>query len=139
MKKTILLLITLSTIFLTTKTINAQTTIDEFNYISKGYKIQLESGLDMKAGYESTKIDDIVIGERSVTLSKFVYNKTRVVGYLIVYKKSNKDTEYICIPNPNSGYDVIELFKKSLYTTKMGDSSLRLQIIAFLLSKGITW
>jgi hypothetical protein len=139
MKKTILLLITLSAICLTSKTINAQTTIDEFNYITKGYKIQLESGLDMKAGYEFTKIDEVVIGERSVALSKLVNNKTRVVGYLIVYKKSNKDSEYICIPNPNSSYEVIELYKNSLYTSKMGDSSLRLQIIAFLLSKGITW
>ena len=139
MKKTILLLITFSAICLTSKTINAQTTMDEFNYITKGYKIQLESGLDMKAGYEFTKIDDVVIGERSVALSKLVNNKTRVVGYLIVYKKSNKDSEYICIPNPNSSYEVIELYKNSLYTSKMGDSSLRLQIIAFLLSKGITW
>lgn len=139
MKKTILLLITFSAICLTSKTINAQTTMDEFNYITKGYKIQLESGLDMKAGYEFTKIDEVVIGERSVTLSKLLNNKTRVAGYLMVYKKSNKDPEYICIPNPNSSYEVIELYKNSLYPNKTENSSLKLQIIAFLLSKGITW
>lgn len=27
-----------------------QTTQEEYNYITKGYKIQLESGLDMKKG-----------------------------------------------------------------------------------------
>lgn len=29
----------------------AQTTQEEYNYITKGYKVQLESGLDMKKGY----------------------------------------------------------------------------------------
>ena len=35
----------------------SQTTLEEYNYISKGYKIQLESGLDMKRGYLLEDID----------------------------------------------------------------------------------
>ena len=30
----------------------SQTTMEEYNYITKGYKIMLESGLDLKEGYE---------------------------------------------------------------------------------------
>lgn len=31
--------------------IRAQTTLEEYNYVTKGYQIQVESGLDMKKGY----------------------------------------------------------------------------------------
>ncbi len=32
------------------------TTQEEYNYITKGYKIQVESGLDMKKGYILTEL-----------------------------------------------------------------------------------
>jgi hypothetical protein len=28
------------------------TTLEEYNYVTKGYAVQIEQGLDMKAGYE---------------------------------------------------------------------------------------
>ncbi len=34
-----------------------QTTETEYNYVTKGYKIQLESGLDMKKGYRFEDLD----------------------------------------------------------------------------------
>lgn len=33
-------------------TLFGQTTEEEYNYLTKGYKVQIESGLDMKKGYE---------------------------------------------------------------------------------------
>jgi len=30
------------------------TTLEEYNYITKGYKVQIESGLDMKKGYDTS-------------------------------------------------------------------------------------
>lgn len=38
--------------------VSAQTTMEEYNYLSKGYKIQMESGLDMKKGYTIREIGE---------------------------------------------------------------------------------
>lgn len=38
------------------------TTQEEYNYVTKGYKIQIESGLDMKKGYSIKPIDASVSG-----------------------------------------------------------------------------
>lgn len=35
-----------------------QTTMEEYNYLTKGYKIQMESGLDMKKGYSMREVDE---------------------------------------------------------------------------------
>ncbi len=50
--KLLLLLILLSLTYLKSysQTISP-TTIEEYNYITKGYKTMIESGLDMKKGY----------------------------------------------------------------------------------------
>ncbi len=37
--------------------VHSQTTLEEYNYVTKGYHVQLTSGLDMKKGYEFEDID----------------------------------------------------------------------------------
>ena len=68
------ILLTLATITVSI-TLQAQTTVEEYNYVSKGYKVQLESGLDMKKGYEMIDLNNVAIGVRTGELKKSVYNK----------------------------------------------------------------
>lgn len=86
----------------------AQTNMDEYNYLTKGYKIQLESGLDMKKGYTLKEY-----GTWGTTYSKFERNatfyglfrdnETVSCAVLMILRRTNTDyLEYICIPHINS-------------------------------------
>lgn len=77
------------------------TTLEEYNYCIKGYKVQIESGLDMKRGY--------FIGQEK-TLPKY---KTATVSFIELYREdpspnlaativritTGAGTKYLCIPN----------------------------------------
>ena len=130
----------------------AQTTMEEYNYVTKGYKIQLESGLDMKKGYELAHLGKKEISIRNAEL-KVLYRlneaeKTKeVAAYMIIYKKKGANTEYICIPHPESSTEIKELYWKQLYTdynskailATATNASERLQIITFLISDYMLW
>mgnify|MGYP001803655980 CR=1 FL=1 len=86
----------------------SQTTEEEFNYLTKGYKIQLESGLDMKKGYS---IKDY--GTWGTQYSSFKRNATfkglyrdgesKPCAVLMIFQKTNNDyVEYVCIPHMDS-------------------------------------
>ena len=58
MKKVLVLLVAITSIAINqaiaqseNNQLPAPTTEEEYNYLTKGYKIQVESGLDMKKGY----------------------------------------------------------------------------------------
>lgn len=119
----------------------SQTSIEEYNYLTKGYKIQLESGLDMKKGYELRDIDAKKTNERSAELKALVRTSGSegiVAAYLVVYNRRGNETEYICIPHPNSEEEILEKYWTQLHHGSM-DSSQRLQLILFLISRQIKW
>ena len=137
MKRTIILttIITMTTVF--SMSVFGQTTMEEYNYVVKGYKIQLESGLDMKNGYRLVDIDwaSITANERKATLKALIKTSTEeIVAYMVIYKKNGQATEYICIPQPHSETEITDLFWEALYNGE-GDSSYRLQLICYVLSK----
>lgn len=79
----------LSFIFLSISAQNIKpTTLEEYNYMSKGYKIQLASGLDMKKGYEiglPVKIVDKVKNTcfiEFIPLNKLLDANKYLVGYI---------------------------------------------------------
>ncbi len=118
-----------------------QTTLEEYNYLTKGYKVQTESGLDMKSGYAFKDVDNINIEERSVKvkiLNRVNGNENEIAAYLIIYKRTGNSDEYICVPNPFSEKEIIQKYFTQLYSGE-GDSSFRLQIIALALSRQIKW
>ncbi len=89
-------------VLITISTINAQTTLEEYNYISKGYRFTFDNDLDIKEGYLMKP------------LNKFQYNNTTIhisglfrkidgdlAGYLFelsdgIFKKD------ICVPTETS-------------------------------------
>jgi hypothetical protein len=86
------------------------TTIEEYNYLTKGYKIQVESGLDMKKGYVLT---DLVSSEATNT-----FNKSSMT-FKGLYREGQQtpcavlciiDKAYICIPHFESSDDLWKLY-----------------------------
>jgi len=120
---------------------NAQTTLEEYNYLTKGYKVQMESGLDMKKGYELSSVDAETTSQRNAELKvlhRLKNSKKEIAAYLIIYNKTGNEKEYICVPNPKSNDEVKSLYWKMLYDGTT-DSSQRLQLICYLLTNQLKW
>ena len=87
------------------------TTEEEYNYLTQGYKISLETGSDFKKGYELKKIEEDVYFSFKITYSLLIHSeskKTKAVLITIIKEKDKKDKEeYLCLPINND-----KLFKK---------------------------
>lgn len=103
----------------------SQTTIEEWNYCTKGYEIQLESGLDMKKGYFISRTISIYNPQLKSGLLRFSFNelirqKDNSVAAILVHMEVNIDycgtrlskDKYICIPTGNYDYKVSALFEQ---------------------------
>jgi hypothetical protein len=85
-------------------TVVAQTSQEEYNYLTKGYKVQIESGLDMKNGYSFTDIGEHYITTGSVIRkcnfkALFRLGDSKPCAILCIYTRSdNSFVDYLCIP-----------------------------------------
>jgi len=120
----------------------SQTTIEEYNFITTGFKLQIESGLDMKKGYQLKELCSLSTNERTAIL-KVLYridNKgvKSTAAYMIIYKKKDQPSEYLCIAHPNSDAQIQNALYKSL-TKENENNSLKSALIIELLSKNLKW
>lgn len=108
----------------------SQTTQEEYNYITKGYKVQIESGLDMKKGYsfkdlqggKTTKGSE----KRSCSL-KALYRdgSDKACAIMIIYKRtdiSDGVQYYFCVPSMNADEEMWDLAFRDM-TSKIGSTS----------------
>lgn len=119
MKKVLVLLVAITSIAINqaiaqseNNQLPAPTTEEEYNYLTKGYKIQVESGLDMKKGYSL-----IDMGTYQLSFKGENGNYVRTVKFKGLLRDGDanncailcicerKDTgfkKYICIPSNNA-------------------------------------
>lgn len=101
-------LVLLLAITLLTVNIFGQTTEEEYNYVTKGYKIQLDSGLDMKKGYSFKDIDSWGVNygkfSRESTFKQLYRDgETTPCATLMILRRTDTNYEaYICIPHSSS-------------------------------------
>lgn len=127
--------------------INAQTTLEEYNYLTKGFKIQQDAGLDMKKGYKlvDQKILSLREGNnvRKGTLKALFREKKETLelaAYLLVYQLNNEPPVYYCIPNPYSRSEVIKLYLDAMYDgNERTNNSYRLQLINYVCVQVMKW
>jgi hypothetical protein len=81
------------------------TTDEEYNYLSKGYQIQMESGLDMKKGYSIKLLDATALtieGKDLTAQFSGLYREgsERPCAFLVTVMKSGaRDRLYLAIPS----------------------------------------
>jgi hypothetical protein len=99
------------------------TTEEEYNYLSKGYKVQIESGLDMKKGYVFQDFGEVKQSSYSFNFKLLMRETKREVAGILVITKSevSGNTYYVAIPIKNSDlmpkyYAVINGWDESLTT-----------------------
>jgi hypothetical protein len=97
------------------------TTIEEYNYATKGYKVQIESGLDMKKGYVFEDMGSVNYSNYSFELKGLIRETKKELAGILVVTKSNISgkTYYVCIPVNNA-----ELFNKYFADINAWDESL---------------
>lgn len=91
-----------------------QTTQEEYNYITKGYKLQVENGQDMKTGYSFVDIGDWATNTgseaRNCTFKGLVRKgQTKPCAIMMIYKRTdvaNGAIWYICIPSINAPEEI---------------------------------
>ncbi|MFV9549628.1 hypothetical protein [Algibacter sp. PT7-4] len=103
----------------TSISINAQTTLTEYNYLTKGYALDLETGRDIKKGYVIERLDGtssrVRIGKETIdrAVHLFAFKKEgqkKPVALLAKFiRLDSKKATYICIPSPKSDKDLLFL------------------------------
>ncbi len=87
------------------------TTMEIYNYVTKGYAIQQASGLDMKKGYfiweKLTRSINSSDGQRTVTINALIQNEnSKVCAWMLIYQKRGSQPIYFCIPTQSSADEV---------------------------------
>lgn len=141
MKKRIAFILMIISVMIFSPILNGQTTLEEYNYVTKGYRVQVESGLDMKKGYEFAEIDTVstkIATAEVKILYRIKDSKKVIAAYLIIYKRTGRTTEYICVPNPNSDEEIMQKYMTALWDG-YSEATSKGQLISFALSKQLKW
>lgn len=105
--------------------LNGQTTLEEFTYLTKGYKLDLDTGRDIKDGYEiehqysySSSIN--VGGEkinRKVEVMTFKESETgNIAATLAILERPETGyKKYFCIPSKFSDSEILIRAKKHFF------------------------
>lgn len=109
MKKVIIIFISIlfsANLFAQTATQKIKpTTQEEYNYVTKGYKIQSESGLDMKKGYSFTEYSNIKDGARSLIIKGLLRDgEKKPCAMLLLYTNTDYSSTpfYLCLPTEDA-------------------------------------
>ncbi len=114
---------------------NAQTTLEEWNYVTKGVRIEMASGLDRKKGYE-IKLD------YRHTDKHFYVDFCNVLKYgekvaILIYTNYSDKSTYYCIPKLGNP-EVNKLYSSQIYELTRIKNPLSYIIMWYITSK-INW
>lgn len=83
----------------------AKTTTEEYNYLTQGYKIGLETGQDLKAGYELNHLPETSVDKFKIRYSVFKETKSNHAKAILITLTKIKDSDnkvlYLCLPFNN--------------------------------------
>jgi hypothetical protein len=116
--------------------VSSQTSNEEYLYLTKGLKIQMESGLDLKKGYELKKIDYAAIQNKKVELYRLIRLQTNEIAAHLIIFNGGSGQEYICVPTKDASEELRNSFFDQL-SNNMGQN-LRLSLICFILSRNLS-
>jgi hypothetical protein len=94
------------------------TSEEEYKFLTKGYKLYLETGSDFKAGYELIKLKEDNTDGYIITYHKFIDSKIKKVKALLIVLQKNDKITYLCLPFNNN-----ELLKKFIFEVENLDNT----------------
>jgi hypothetical protein len=111
------------------------TTDEEYNMGSVGYKMYLQMGVEIKAGYKVKDITEYEYADRKATF-KGLYRSgdTKPCAIIMIYSKLRGKPEYYCIPTPDAPEILWDRYRVSL-TGEIDNKQEQLQFLSFALGK----
>jgi hypothetical protein len=111
-----------------------QTTQEEYNFITKGYKVQLDSGLDMKKGYLFTDYGKYSLSfgseQRECEFKGLTrQGQTKHCAIMMIYRRTdipNGQVFFICIPSADAPDEIWKQTLKVINTDLAGTKNLPL-------------
>ncbi len=110
------------------------TTVEEYNYMTKGYKIQIESGLDMKKGYFFNDIGEHQIGNYHFTIKNLVRENLRQLAGTLIISRSDVTNKVYYSAIPVNNPDLMKLYASEIAKWDDGLTGAYCQIISAYLS-----
>ena len=127
-----LLLLTFALLF-NFVTVLGQTTEEEYNYLTKGYQLDKETGRDIKSGYE---IEEIHKGSSSINVGgKTIYRRTKVYRFIkidesrtvaLLFEFKRADTNYsrfVCLPSADSDQAILSKSQSDFFDDESIDGN----------------
>lgn len=112
-----------------------QTTQEEYDYVTKELKIQIEGNFNMRKGYELKTVKVVNNNQKRIELGQLIRIEDKSVACYWL-KFTNFKTIYFCLPNPHSTTSIINKCSTDL-TLGMNANSLSMSIISLL--SGLQW
>lgn len=122
-KKTVMknLLLILFMVIISTVTAQEGTTQEEYNYVTKGYLVTIQQGLDIKSGYTvKNASNQIKIDANSTDYIQAKYfiktndTKRKFACLTILYHQNNTLTKAFCLPHFKSAQEIKDLYYTDL-------------------------
>ncbi len=121
----------------------SQTTQEEYNYLTKGYKVQIESGLDMKKGYSLLDLGEWGLdrgAEKRICNFKGLVKQgqTKPSAILMIYKRTditNGAIHYICIPSANASSEIWQQTLSYINANSSSQNSAMMETMIWALMK----
>lgn len=110
------------------------TTLEEYNYMTKGYKIQVESGLDMKKGYYFNEIGEHQIGNYHFTIKNLVRENLRQLAGTLIISRSDVTSKVYYSAIPVNNPELMKLYASEIAKWDDGLTGAYCQIISAYLS-----
>lgn len=126
--------------FLCLQILSAQTSMEEYNYITKGLIDHVTKGADIKTGYRlGTTITERKLTRdgmwRSVSVRHFTNRQNKPVAYVLECRDGSGSQRYLCVPSQASSQDVWDRCYSDLLAT--GDEWRTVFMWAFIIIAGM--
>ncbi len=98
----------------------APTTQEEYTYATKGYKVEVQNGLDVKKGYHWVDYGKHTDGGNTLNISGLIRdNETKPCAILLYYEKDKVDKKekieaYLCMPTSGAPSALWDSYNGSL-------------------------
>lgn len=102
----------------------APTTRAEYDFVTVGYQIQLNTGLPMKDGYKLLDYESCEFEHATVSIKALFREKEdKPCAIMLIYNERFQKPRYFCVPNEDAEKELWELYFSSLELQRLNNNS----------------
>jgi hypothetical protein len=90
------------------------TTLEEYNYMTRGYQIQISSGLDMKSNYSFDNLGTLYVGDYSFGFQILLRTQENEMAGILIIAKSNVSGKLYYLGSPFNSPNLKLYFERDI-------------------------